>query len=416
MSDIILSELQQKASKLIESWWKGGYTGKYSTDKTKVFVLAGIAGAGKTSVVKYIIRDLNLDNDEVLFCAYTGMASSVLTRKNTPASTIHRSIYNISKIRDKETGKTFYSYKLKTKEEMSEISLIVADEFSMIPENMVEELMSFGIPVMFVGDKEQLPSITKQNDLGNNIDFFLDEPHRQALESPIFWAANKVRKGEILEYGNYGGKVKIVPKLSISEEKLGYLIGKADQVITGYNKTSKYINDLYRAVYLDIYPEDNIFVPTVGEKIMCIKNDWGKEITLDNGGVINLVNGIIGYMEGVIENHPKAQVSTIDFRPEFADKHFEPTMMDLMPFINPEVDKKGENVFDVQPSLRYHRLDDAYLDIDYFDFARSITCHKAQGSSFGKILYIEEVLNRKYHKNMVYTAITRAEDSIIIAR
>ena len=56
------------------------------------------------------------------------------------------------------------------------------------------------------------------------------------------------------------------------------------------------------------------------------------------------------------------------------------------------------------------------LYFDSFDFGYCITVHKAQGSEYSKVLYIEEVLNRKNHHRMLYTAITRAKEKLIIMR
>ena len=363
------------------------------------------------------INELGLTiGKDVLFCTFTGMAASVLSRKKCPAATIHRTIYNIAKIKDNKTKKYKYVYRLKTKDELEGVKLIVNDEASMTPPNILEQLRSFGIKMLTVGDPEQLPPITGSNDLFDYMDVFLDEPHRQALDNPIFWLANEIRLGNYVDYGRYGGNVQIVPKLSVSEDNLVKLIKTADQVMVAKNKTAKYINDLYRARVLDIYPEDNRPLPTVGEKLMCVKNNWGNSVKLENGAEIFLVNGIIGYMDGLVESHKKANVSNIVFRPEFSDNPYDPIMMDNVPFIDPKVDPKGDNILDIHPELQLHRHDEAYSNLDYFMFAYAVTVHKLQGSSMKKGLFIEEILNKKLHKNLLYTAVTRCEEKLIIIR
>ena len=412
---IVLTPLQDKAKKLINDWYNGKYTSRYPDPN--VFVLGGIAGSGKSTMLFEAINELGLEiGKDVIFCTFTGMAASVLSRKKCPAATIHRTIYNIAKIQDKKTKKYKYVYRLKTKDEMDGIKLIVNDEASMTPPNILEELRSFGIKILTVGDPEQLPPIAGSNNLFEYMDVFLDEPHRQALDNPIFWLANEVRLGNYVDYGRYGGNVQIVPKLSVSEDNLVKLIKTADQVMVAKNKTAKYINDLYRARVLDIYPEDNKPLPTVGEKMMCVKNNWGNSIKLENGAEIFLVNGIIGYLDGLVETHQKANVSNILFRPEFSDNSYDPIMMDNVPFEDARVDPKGDNVLDYYPKLQLHRHDEAYSNLDYFVFAYACTIHKLQGSSMKKGLLIEEVLNKKWHKNLLYTAITRAEEKLIILR
>lgn len=99
------------------------------------------------------INELGLTiGKDVLFCTFTGMAASVLSRKKCPAATIHRTIYNIAKIKDNKTKKYKYVYRLKTKDELDGVKLIVNDEASMTPPNILEQLRSFGIKMLTVGD------------------------------------------------------------------------------------------------------------------------------------------------------------------------------------------------------------------------------------------------------------------------
>ena len=51
-----------------------------------------------------------------------------------------------------------------------------------------------------------------------------------------------------------------------------------------------------------------------------------------------------------------------------------------------------------------------------FDYGYAITCHKAQGSSWPKVLLFEEFLNRETHQRWPYTAITRAVEKIVIVK
>lgn len=408
------SDLQNQCIQLIKKWWKGEYIQKYPIGK--VFILAGIAGSGKTTCVNTVVNELGLNLNEILFCTYTGMASSVLTRKGTPAQTIHRTIYQIKKIKDEKTNKSKFIYILKKPEELDGIKLIINDEWSMTPDDFINKMLTFNIPILFMGDPEQAPPVTGSNRLENYIDFFLDEPHRQALDNPIFWLANEIRLGNHIDFGFYGDNVKIVPRFKVSEEKLAYLMGRADHTLAGKNATVKYLNDIYRAYNLNIYPEDGQVLPTIGEKIMCLKNNWSEEIMLENGGTVNLVNGIVGTLEGIVESHEKARVKTIDFKPIFSDNHFKPVMMDEIPFVDERIDKKGENVFDYYPSLKYYRLDDSYSSLNYFDFAYASTVYKYQGSEANKVLYIEEICHRRTHRKILYTAVTRAKDGLIIIR
>ena len=78
---------QIKADKLIEDWFFFFFL--------QVFVLAGFAGTGKTTLLKHTVtQTLNLIPDEsAAFVTPTGKAATVLIRSGIPATTLHRLIY-----------------------------------------------------------------------------------------------------------------------------------------------------------------------------------------------------------------------------------------------------------------------------------------------------------------------------------
>ena len=91
------SSQQAAAIRAIVSWYR-------RPDRPQVFRLFGFAGSGKTTITRYVIEELGLlamsrstiSAGGVLFAAFTGKAALVMTRKGTPASTIHSLIYRVS--------------------------------------------------------------------------------------------------------------------------------------------------------------------------------------------------------------------------------------------------------------------------------------------------------------------------------
>ena len=78
---------QLKADRLIKDW--------FFHSERQIFVLAGYAGTGKTTLLRHTVTDtLGLVPDEsVAFVTPTGKASTVLIRGGIPATTLHRLIY-----------------------------------------------------------------------------------------------------------------------------------------------------------------------------------------------------------------------------------------------------------------------------------------------------------------------------------
>ena len=97
------SDLQARAIRAIDDWFR------HRTHEQQVFRVFGYAGVGKTTITRHAIDELGLETmtkeangsgaclaDGVLYAAFTGKAALVMTRKGTPASTIHSLIYRVS--------------------------------------------------------------------------------------------------------------------------------------------------------------------------------------------------------------------------------------------------------------------------------------------------------------------------------
>ena len=122
---------QKNADSLIKDW--------YYNSTRQVFVLAGYAGTGKSTLLKYSITEtLGLIPDQsVAFVTPTGKAATVLIRQGISATTLHRLIYqSITQETEIEVnGKKIKIEKLsfKRRENIDKsIKLIVLDEASMV--------------------------------------------------------------------------------------------------------------------------------------------------------------------------------------------------------------------------------------------------------------------------------------------
>ena len=121
-------------------------------DTPPLFRLFGYAGTGKTTLASHIAEDVD---GKVLFAAFTGKAAQVMRGKGCPgASTIHSLIY-----RPLESGEEQPSFELWDDAPASKAKLIVIDECSMVDAELGRDLMSFGVPLLVLGDPAQLPPI-----------------------------------------------------------------------------------------------------------------------------------------------------------------------------------------------------------------------------------------------------------------
>src|SRR6187401_2697208 len=140
---------QDAALKAVDDWLK---TRPGRGDTPQLFRLFGYAGTGKTTLARHLAAGID---GEVKYAAFTGKAALVMRRKGCGgASTIHSLIY-----RPLESNEETPSFELWDDAPVSKAKLIVIDECSMVDAELGRDLMSFGIPLLVLGDPAQLPPV-----------------------------------------------------------------------------------------------------------------------------------------------------------------------------------------------------------------------------------------------------------------
>ena len=188
------------------------------------------------------------------------------------------------------------------------------------------------------------------------------------------------------------------------------MYGWADQIIVAKNATRRNINSRMRTMLFGVEDE----VPVEGDKIICLRNAW--ETVTEAGDV--LVNGTIGTISNIHYNkyHPflKPQMTAnflsddniedLDYCPQ--DVYFRNLNIDykLLTAGEPTVTEKN-----------FRRFPKEFRPLT-FDYGYCITCHKAQGSEYDKVLVFEEYLKGGDHDRWLYTAATRAKEKLVIVR
>lgn len=221
-----LADQQREAMQDILEWWNGGQP------KTQIYRLSGYAGSGKTTCAVRLPTWLGV---QPTFCAFTGKAASVLNKKlvqagaEATAMTIHSLLYTVKEVRvydrhsrrqrkvctwtsmweadaamteclgcvqkDKEGNDVKkLRFEPKPPEDIAlEIPLLIVDEMSMVGQDVVEDLLAPGVPVLVLGDPEQLPPIRGEENILTSVapDYLLTEVHRN--QGSVLDLATKVR-------------------------------------------------------------------------------------------------------------------------------------------------------------------------------------------------------------------------------
>ena len=416
------SAMQAQAIATIKDWFEN------RTGEQQVFKVFGYAGSGKSTLVKHAMGELGLaDGSDVLYAAFTGKAALVMTRKGTPASTIHSLIYRVSeatpaeieRIKEEIAGirvglpgmavaerlfaesqlaslqlRLSDSHKprfiLNEQSALRDAKLLVLDEVSMVGDEMARDLLAFGKPVLVLGDPGQLPPVKGEGAFTRETpEVMLTEIHRQAGESAILRLATLAREGRPIPYGEHDRYVWKMRRSDVAPEQML----KGGQVICGKNATRIQLNLAMKgaAGFSSVYPGG------LGEKLICLKNR--NDLGLVNGMFLDLEN-----IEDADELSFTAAVKNEDgqkiggererfriYKGHF-DEHVAP---------------------DPERERRDHWKKKTLIEAVW---GWAITCHKSQGSQWPNIIVFDDGLGRtaEDRARWLYTAITRAEQGLVL--
>ena len=369
---------QDEALKAVSKWLKEG--------RSPLFRLFGYAGTGKTTLAKHFAE--NVDGD-VLFAAFTGKAAQVLrSRGASNARTIHSLIYRPrgeEAVEDEETGKTSIApmFSINRQSPVAKAALIIVDECSMVDEALGKDLMSFGTPILVLGDPGQLPPVSGGGYFTNQEpDYLLTDIHRQARDNPIIKLAMQVREGNEVMYGDYG-TAKVISKNEVTQQ----LVLDADQVLVG---TNKHAAALQSAPARTEGLQRRLSADRRQARLPAERSGQGPAQRLALAG------------DDLVQGNDEARHQSA-VRPEDDDMDRGAAKIKLLKQAFEDVE--GEIPWNTRK--RY----------DEFDYGYALTVHKAQGSQWNDVvLFDESWAFRDTRERWLYTAITRAAETLTIVR
>lgn len=440
--DITLTDSQHKVGNSVRRW--------YSSVDNQVFYLAGYAGTGKTTIIPNILDMCGINPLDVAFCAPTGKAAQVLTKKlavfyaerELKARTIHSWIYTPKKMKVEQIAEQIekiekeINHRLSNEEgiypEFEDLSnkrlerllllsiddlnkqdsdglsfnlnvyskiagkhLIVVDESSMVGLSVARDLKQFGIPILAVGDPFQLQPVKDKRGLAvGEPDEFMTEIHRQAKDNPIIALATKIRNGEFVGYGSMGDEVQIIKRRNDNitldtDRDCQILVGKN---VTRFRITSKIRNSLG-------YIADT---PQVDEPLMICKNSRTSPA---------LVNGTpVWCAEAPTELIDKSTTFPMSIVDESGTEYKVKALQKLF-------ENHIGNSMESYSASKQAVINATKRGAEHVDFAWVITGHKSQGSQWDEVVVHDESgVFRNEAMNWLYTCVTRASKRLTIVR
>ena len=368
---------------------------------SRVMVLTGGPGTGKTTTVKAILNLYEGIYDRVALCAPTGRAAKRLTElTGHSASTIHRLLEV-----DYSTGSVRFIHNEKN---LLPFDVIILDEMSMVDAKLFQALLAaarYHCRIIMVGDADQLPSVGPGSVLGEILQadvlptVRLNEIFRQAQKSMIVQNAHRIVEGQMPIKGGRDDDFFMIESTGLACQRLicdlvstrlpksyGYDPVRDIQVLcptkvgpTGSVELNRRLQAILNPPAPDkpqIIWEQSGRVLRCGDKVMQIKNDY--DIPYERDGAeagVGAYNGDMGIITAV---DPESRAVTVQ--------------MDDRKYIY-----GADQLAELEP-------------------AYAVTVHKSQGSEFPAVIMpVADVPARLCYRNLLYTGVTRARRLCILA-
>ncbi|EMC41955.1 ATP-dependent RecD-like DNA helicase [Streptococcus mutans] len=362
--------------------------------QSKVFLLTGGPGTGKTTVINGIIKayanlhqiDLQKSDLPIILAAPTGRAARRMNDlTGLPSATIHRHLGL--------NGDSEYQ----ALDDFLDCDLIIIDEFSMVDTWLANQLFSAiasNTQIVIVGDSDQLPSVGPGQVLADLLKInrlpqvSLTKIFRQSEDSTIVTLANQIRQGRLptdftakkADRSYFEAQSTHIPQMIqkiVSSALKSGIDAQGIQILApmyrgqaGITHLNKLMQDLLNPLNNQLEFQFNDLHFRKGDKVLHLIND----------AQINVFNGDIGYIT------------------------------DLIPAKYTE-SKQDEMILDFDGTeINYPRNEWLKITLAY-----AMSIHKSQGSEFKVvILPVTRQSGRLLQRNLIYTAITRSKSKLVM--
>ena len=393
-SEIALDELQRSAV--------------YQAATAGLVIITGGPGTGKTTVINTIIQYFEQEGLELRLAAPTGRAAKRMTEATGyQDQTIHR----LLELNGGVEGEGGYQFERNAQNPL-EADVIIIDEMSMVDIYLAHSLLQAVVPgthLILVGDVNQLPSVGPGNVLKDIINakqfpvIELSTVYRQEEDSDIVLNAHRINHGEYPVMNNKSRDFFLLPRTNsraiieevgrlVSVKMPRYVEAKPNevQVLTPMRQGELGVENLNKELQAILNPpspqkreyEYHNTRFREGDKVMQIKNNYKQEWAIyDKTGYFEQEKGM-GIFNGDIG-------------------------------VIKEIDTYAEAVTVVMDEERVVKYD--FKQLEELELAYAITIHKAQGSEYPAVIL--PILNGPrvlLHRNLLYTAITRAKKCVVI--
>lgn len=426
-------------------------------DFSRIFVLNGYAGTGKTTLIAALVGALKEVGIKPVLLAPTGRAAKVLARyAGEKALTIHKRIY-------RERTNADYESKFTLNPNPERGAVFIVDEASMLSDttsggavfgsgSLLSDLVDYvrsgrGCRLILVGDSAQLPPVGSDFSPAldpstlsayGEVDYAtLDEVVRQESESGILFNATLVRcmlENGLCEIPHFDLNYPDIEALEGGEflEKLQDCYDRYGRdetiVITRSNRRANRYNEGIRRNVL--YAEEEI---ESRDMLMIVKNNYYFPEHTENCPMNFIANGDIARLKRIRrfeEFYGFRFVDAVVEFPDYEDTEIEcKLLLDTLTSESPSLTREEssrlfyeveKDYTEIRSKLKRFReiRENPHFNALQIKFSYAVTCHKAQGGQWRAVfvdrcLFGEEPMTRDLLR-WLYTALTRATEKLYL--
>jgi len=427
-------------------------------DFTKIFILNGYAGTGKTTLIAALVRTLKAMRIKPVVLAPTGRAAKVAASyMGERAFTIHKKIY-------RQRTATSHEAHFSLDANREKDAVFIVDEASMLSNHassgndifgsglLLDDLVHYvrsgaRCRLMLVGDDAQLPPVgfdrspaldAKFMEIYGPVEYAsLDEVVRQDSESGILFNATMVRC--MLEVGIYEPPLFDLSRPDVRAigggeflelvESCYSLYGRDEvMVITRSNKRANRFNEGIRRHVL--YADGEI---ESGDMLMIVKNNYHYTERLEESRMDFMANGDIARLVRLRRCEELYGFRFAEARlafPDYDDMEIDckillDTLSSEAPSLSSEQSKAlfyavAEDYAEIKSKEKRYRevRENPYYNAVQVKFANAVTAHRAQGGQWkavfvDRMLFGDEPMTRDWMR-WLYTVLTRATERLYL--
>lgn len=378
----------------LEKWYR-----KYNH---QIIEISAVVGTGVWDIIQTFISNEEFDPREIMYLSFNQKQVLELAAKRYHAYYINGIIYNYNRIVDfnsipvinSHSNELKYTWKKEVRKKIdSKYKLIVVFDSVLLNESTLNDLCTFGLPIILIRDPMLLPAPDSYT-FSRDANIILREPHPDYIRNPINYFAHKTIIENKFIPGNYDN-VSIVPRKQMNL----YNLKSSDMNITLTDSLRNEINHIYREKILKRKDSINI----VNERMIVTNDMYSHRIVNQDEKKIKIYlrKGVVGNITKINRHVEVTKYVPIEFRPEFYFESFDDLVLDRY-HLNGVVANSRQMIPD---------------EIIQMEYAYALTPQLARLGHWDKVTIIMDQYNDddiELQKRLMYTAITRAKRSVTI--